>query len=299
MLLIGFIAGTIILICLLGYTWFRWRRISFRYKSLVDFIVSLPFADQLCEMEPAEFIREFESRFEGDQQKSVYYFWELEIYGRLLALIEAVGYWRDRSSTDYLTKLLNRKGLNEAFAHEHNRFLRLSNSHISIVMIDIDHFKMVNDTYGHEMGDRVLYQVARCFEKSFRITDYVGRWGGEEFLIILPDTNLEGAMKVAEMARLRLARQKVEYDGKTVQVTISAGVTSIEKNGIPERAIYLVDQALYKAKNHGRNQCWGYSGGEFFCVQLDEKEYKSMCLEDWEEERLKSDDSFDSVKSRK
>jgi len=127
---------------------------------------------------------------------------------------------------------------------------------LSFVMCDIDHFKKFNDTYGHQMGDRVLTRTAEILKENTRETDIVGRYGGEEIGVILSETHLKDAMMVAEKLRRMVESAKLTYKNQTVQITLSLGVTSFlgeEKDtvhGIIERA----DKALYEAKQAGRNQ---------------------------------------------
>lgn len=161
-----------------------------------------------------------------------------------------------RASTDALTNLRNRRffldQLNRDFAQarRHQRYL-------SILMIDIDHFKSFNDTYGHAMGDQVLMSVAAVLGQAVRMADIVARYGGEEFIVALPDTDLEGAMVVAE--RIRRAVSEIELldpEGKPLrQLTVSLGATTL--SGRDERIADLIeraDRALYLAKLKGRDQ---------------------------------------------
>ena len=124
----------------------------------------------------------------------------LEVQQRFAKLVETVNYWREQSVTDELTGLLNRKGLDQICSYEFNRMKR-SGSSFSLILLDVDRFKDINDKYGHEIGDLVLKSLTKSLVSTFRMSDYLGRWGGEEFLIILPDTSLQGAVQVAEGAR--------------------------------------------------------------------------------------------------
>jgi diguanylate cyclase (GGDEF)-like protein len=125
-------------------------------------------------------------------------------------------------------------------------------------MIDLDHFKLVNDTFGHPVGDEVLRNTARVLQREARTVDIVARFGGEEFVVVLPETGEEGAVAVAERIRVRIAEQAVlpgpGYD--SARVTASIGVAVVPSSDVSgaEDLIALADQALYRAKAAGRNR---------------------------------------------
>ena len=130
-------------------------------------------------------------------------------------------------------------------------------SYISVLMIDIDHFKNINDQYGHLAGDKVIKMVTKACKDNLRITDVIGRYGGEEFIIILPDTDKENAIDIAEYIREYIHDLKIEFNEEKIMVTVSIGVVCaiIENDTINiEKIIYEADKGLYYAKNHGRNQ---------------------------------------------
>lgn len=154
------------------------------------------------------------------------------------------------SVTDRLTGLYNRLRLDSALEDELRRSQRYS-SCFSLVLLDIDQFKSVNDTFGHSVGDQVLVTVARLLDEGTRDADVVGRWGGEEFLIICPDTTLEGATASAEKLRNLVARHTFSAVG---QKTASFGVTTVRKNDTALTIMARVDEALYRAKTNGRNR---------------------------------------------
>ena len=122
-------------------------------------------------------------------------------------------------------------------------------------MLDIDHFKKVNDTYGHPFGDEVIREVANCLRKNMRTTDIAGRYGGEEFTLILVDTDLKNARFVAERIRQSIEECEFYYQGKLVKVTASIGIAHITGN-IPDYKTWIktADMGLYIAKDAGRNQ---------------------------------------------
>lgn len=158
------------------------------------------------------------------------------------------------SRTDRLTGLNNRGHWEERLDQEFRRFKR-SKTPSSLVMFDIDHFKKVNDTYGHQAGDEVIKQVAATLVQLQRETDVSGRYGGEEFGIILPETNAQQARVMAERLRQTLQATSVLYEGQNIQFTISLGVCQIsDQMKDYNRWLELADQALYQSKRNGRNQ---------------------------------------------
>ena len=154
------------------------------------------------------------------------------------------------SVTDRLTGLYNRLRLDSALEDELRRSQRYS-SCFSLVLLDIDHFKSINDTFGHSVGDQVLVTVARLLDEGTRDADVVGRWGGEEFLIICPDTTLEGAIASAEKLRNLVAGHNFSTVGHK---TASFGVATVRKNDTASTLMARVDEALYRGKTNGRNR---------------------------------------------
>ncbi len=156
------------------------------------------------------------------------------------------------ATTDMLTEIYNRRKMYEILEHEYTRAKRYKTD-LSVVMFDIDYFKKINDTHGHDVGDYVLKTVAKNVKKVLREIDYFGRWGGEEFLIILPQTNLEGAYTVAE--KVRKVIENTGF-GKIGKVTASFGVATYieELDNSPDEILKSADIALYDAKKKGRNR---------------------------------------------
>lgn len=154
---------------------------------------------------------------------------------------------------DSLTGLFNHSVTQDLLIREVAR-ARRSNQPLSVVLIDIDHFKQVNDRYGHQAGDRVLKSLARLLRQRLRATDLIGRYGGEEFLILMPETRAASAAMVIDSLRERFAHIEHQREGAPLRVTFSAGIAEwaqgIEASGLVEKA----DAALYQAKRHGRNQ---------------------------------------------
>lgn len=156
------------------------------------------------------------------------------------------------STTDALTGLFNRRHLDEILGHEFNRAVRVGEAPLSVIMSDVDHFKKFNDTHGHDQGDRVLQAVAGAMRATVRQHDVACRYGGEEFLVILPRTPAAAARQVAE--RLRQAVEALVVDG--LKVTASLGVATYPDQLVPsaEALVEAADAALYRAKGAGRNR---------------------------------------------
>src|SRR6056297_3279103 len=154
------------------------------------------------------------------------------------------------SQTDHLTQIANRLKFNSAFERELRTFERHGHG-LSLLMFDIDHFKKVNDTHGHDIGDIVLVELVKLVKTQIRETDLLARWGGEEFIILLPHTELSEAALLGE--RIRAAIEKKQYR-KVGHITCSFGLTSSGKNDTKEILIKRADEALYIAKKEGRNR---------------------------------------------
>ncbi|SDZ21624.1 GGDEF domain-containing protein [Tindallia californiensis] len=153
-------------------------------------------------------------------------------------------------STDTLTTLYNRGKLDSALSIMLSRYHQHKHP-FSILLIDMDHFKRINDTYGHPAGDRVLKEFAQILTHNIRKTDIAGRWGGEEFMIILPDANSSIAYTISE--KIRKAAQNNLLIGNH-KVTVSIGITEVQHRDTLSRIIKRVDNALYQAKHQGRNR---------------------------------------------
>src|SRR3954468_838136 len=179
-------------------------------------------------------------------------------------LLEVNERLRFMSQTDALTGLDNRRHLNERidemFQHAQRR-----NEPFSLVMCDLDKFKSVNDTYGHQAGDEVLKQLARILKEEAREIDRVGRYGGEEFMLLLPGTVLDAAVTFAERVRKRIEAHTFSFAGGTLQRTASFGVSGWPhpKVSDSDALVRTADDALYVAKETGRNRVIRYDGEEF------------------------------------
>ena len=169
---------------------------------------------------------------------------DLELANKKLELI---------SKTDELTGLPNRREMNETIANEMGRSAR-THKPFCFIFIDIDHFKNINDTYGHACGDIILKAVAQTIRGLLRKYDVFARYGGEEFLTLLPETDLAGAEVVAERFRKQIEKMTVRYADFTIKITITLGVARFDERLGADRSIQMADKALYQGKEGGRNR---------------------------------------------
>ena len=181
---------------------------------------------------------------------------ELALTNRMLAEV---------SARDSLTGLYNRWYVLDKLEAEINRSLR-HGSPMAVLMVDLDHFKHVNDTYGHTAGDQVLQSVGKLLRESCRVYDVPGRYGGEEFCVLLPETTLGTTPIVAERIRQRLEMTEMAAGGSSFVVTASIGIAGIDSHTgepllSPTALIDRADRALYSAKNHGRNRVEMWDAG--------------------------------------
>lgn len=173
-------------------------------------------------------------------------------FGRLnRTLSHEKNQYQELFQIDHLTGLMNRHGLDEYFRQKLDE--RAGDQLIGVMFIDIDHFKPINDTYGHNAGDEVLKRVARCIGEHSRQSDKAARWGGEEFLMLLPGSGVQEAVSVAERLR-QSVELLVHPELPSIGVTVSIGVSELAPGEFFERAVERADAALYKAKQTGRNK---------------------------------------------
>jgi len=160
------------------------------------------------------------------------------------------------ATTDGLTGIHNRAYFNEQLREELKRAKRYQMHHLSLLFLDADHFKSVNDNHGHPAGDAVLIAIAQKTQACARETDIVARYGGEEFAIILPDTDGSNALKLGERLRQSIESMQVNYEGQTISRTVSIGIACLQDTDLDDEDTLLkqADQALYKAKESGRNK---------------------------------------------
>lgn len=163
----------------------------------------------------------------------------------------------DMMTKDSLTGLLQHARVKERLSHELQRSERTGEP-LSVVMLDIDHFKKVNDNYGHLIGDQVISSLANLLKQQLRKTDIIGRYGGEEFLLILPDCNQQQAFALVEQLRQSFAALPFSFDYHNFHCTLSAGISQAKATEDTDQLIDQADKALYSSKNAGRNQTQFY-----------------------------------------
>jgi diguanylate cyclase (GGDEF)-like protein len=162
--------------------------------------------------------------------------------------------FRIDSKMDYLTKIANRRAFETRLAEEFERMKRYK-SVFTLIMVDIDHFKKVNDVYGHSAGDQILRLVAQVLEDETRFNDFVSRYGGEEFVVLLPESKGDQGRYVAEKIRRAVENASFMHVDEKIKVTVSAGVGEVvAESDTPETFVDRVDAALYQAKKNGRNR---------------------------------------------
>ena len=186
-----------------------------------------------------------------------------QVIGFILVLL-GIRYWNEAnkllytnleglSRTDTLTWMFNRRYFDEKIIEEFNRCKRYKGS-FGLLMIDIDHFKEVNDTYGHDVGDEVLREFTDVIRFNIREIDMLARWGGEEFAVLLVDSNIEDAHSMAEKIRSFSEALTVSIDKNKIKFTVSIGCSELSINDSIESMLKRADQCLYQAKNEGRNR---------------------------------------------
>lgn len=171
-------------------------------------------------------------------------------------LLEAQEALREQATRDSLTHLWNRHAIWDILTREIARSAR-EDVPLGLVLGDLDHFKRINDTYGHIAGDAVLRHVATRLANSVRSYDAVGRYGGEEFLVILPGCDGQAALLTADRLRTNLVSEPIAFESNSIEMTASFGVTSLPRgtSASPENLLQRADVALYRAKEAGRNRC--------------------------------------------
>lgn len=187
-----------------------------------------------------------------------------------LALRNSLEYRKVRARADHdgLTRIANRQNFDSRLREEMKRHQRHSQE-LSLLMLDLDYFKSVNDTYGHLAGDMVLQEVGKILVKTLRESDFPARFGGEEFVVILPHTREEQAWMLAERIRTIIAQTTFRFEHKHFRVTASLGIAGLKPGALspPEHLIHNADQALYRAKTSGRNMVCSSSVEETSHIQ--------------------------------
>jgi diguanylate cyclase (GGDEF)-like protein len=184
----------------------------------------------------------------------------IELLARVHSALRTKAYLdllEQRAHIDGLTELSNRHALQIRLPLEWDA-CRRRGTPLSILIVDLDHFKRINDHYGHAAGDNVLRQMAVTLRSSFRETDFIARYGGEEFVVIAPDCDLARAVMLAERLRVAVADLQIAFRSATIRVTTSIGIAQglDPAQSRPTEALEQADQALYRAKGAGRNAIW-------------------------------------------
>ncbi len=175
------------------------------------------------------------------------------LHTRVKNLEKALVIARKEVKEDFLTHAATKRALEQELKKVEDAFERYKTDY-SLCFLDIDHFKMVNDTYGHEAGDVILANIGKILNKYVRQTDFVGRYGGEEFLIILPNINLEQAFYFSNKIRGIIESYKFIYKGERIKITVSCGLSQRSKQSSLKDAVEAADKMVYKAKESGRNK---------------------------------------------
>ena len=170
---------------------------------------------------------------------------ELEKYSKKLKM---------QATTDTLTGLANRRKITELLKEEIKKLEEDNNNNFNIIMLDIDFFKKVNDNYGHPMGDEVIKKVSNHMQDKVGSEGVVGRFGGEVFLTILYNNNIQEATLLANQIRSDIESKKIEFEGKQISVTVSMGIACSSETVVYQELLNKADERLYKAKENGRNQ---------------------------------------------
>lgn len=177
----------------------------------------------------------------------------LKLRQRNSELTDALVKIEEMANVDSLTGVYNRRRLFEILTQEVNRYARVQGP-FSVCMVDIDHFKPINDTYGHQAGDEVLRKIACEVSRDLRVIDVFGRYGGEEFLMVLPQTPLRGAVVKAERVRQQIEALRFPGISEKLRITVSIGVAEYREGEDIDETLSRADQYLYTAKQNGRNQ---------------------------------------------
>jgi diguanylate cyclase (GGDEF)-like protein len=229
------------------------------YKSALSYFERYHDAKEAIFSEQAEFrVKSLEVSYklkEANREKELYYLKNVALQREVEERMKAQAMAEHLAITDSLTGLFNRRQLMELAEREVAQATRYQRA-LSLIIFDLDHFKRVNDTFGHAGGDRVLVAVSRFVQSSVRKCDIIGRYGGEEFAILLPETTSQKALSMFERVRQSIEDMKIELDDAVTSVTISAGIAEVDTRGRDtlSKVLDRADKALYVAKAAGRNQ---------------------------------------------
>lgn len=192
--------------------------------------------------------KQFEARVEELNQRIL----NMESEGELLR--ERLKEKHELALRDALTGLPNRLAYNERIVQEYSRWKRYGKP-VALTLVDIDYFKKINDTYGHNAGDKALILIAKQLKERLRESDFLARFGGEEFAVIMPETSLDEGLVAANKLREAVMEAKFHYQGANVSITISSGLAQLRTGDSTDTLFQRADKALYKAKENGRNRC--------------------------------------------
>lgn len=202
-----------------------------------------------------EYISKLYSKYQVDskeKEKEIYRLKNIELVKAHKDLRSAYDKMEFMANKDPLTGLLNRRAMMERISLEKNKVKR-NNTSLSIVLADIDHFKLINDNYGHDIGDEILVELSKIMTTSLRGTDAICRWGGEEFLILLPETDINNAISVSDKLRSIVQNHSFNDSLATGSVTMTLGVAKFQNDFSVKKWIQTADEAMYCGKNSGRN----------------------------------------------
>lgn len=192
---------------------------------------------------------------------------EQQVLDRTAELERANKKLSELAMTDPLTHVMNRRALFERFQQEIDRSSRYQHSLVA-VMIDVDHFKAFNDMEGHVLGDEALKKLAQMISANVRKTDLLGRYGGEEFIVLMPETKVKHALEICERLRAAVERTPMQGSRGSAYLTVSIGVAGFPEEGAtPKELVHAADQALYEAKEAGRNRVVHQGKHESFFVR--------------------------------
>jgi diguanylate cyclase len=198
--------------------------------------------------------REDERRLEGEDRARRMADRVRELEEEAARLKESMKRARERATHDPLTGVFNRLAYEERLSQEYSRWKRYRKP-LSLLVLDVDHFKAVNDHYGHPAGDRVLKGLAAALSSLLRECDLLARYGGEEFVVVLPETAVQAAATVAEKLRAGVQATAFRFHDEPVPVTVSCGLAEFGAEDTPDKVFERADRALYRAKQSGRNRC--------------------------------------------
>ncbi|MCT4660748.1 MAG: diguanylate cyclase [Tissierellales bacterium] len=239
-----------------------YQYLSELYETIGNFEVALEFYKEYSNLknimlneQNSEYLSKLYAQNQIDtmeKEKEIYRLKNIELAKAHQDLKHAYEQLEFMANKDPLTGLLNRRAMMERIGLEKNRSKRIGTS-LSIILADIDYFKKINDYYGHDVGDEVLVDLSKLFKSTLRATDAICRWGGEEFLILLPDTTIEEAIIVAEKLRLEVASHSFRDALPAGKITMTMGVAEFKDHSTTKNWIKIADQALYRGKKDGRN----------------------------------------------